>query len=146
MSLICSRTHAMVEQYAAFWKRVIATFIDWILVSMITGFISWIITGEFAGDETFRKINTLFFFQVYGVYSILMESSRLGATVGKLILKIKIVTIENKQLSVPQAFFRYFARLFSFFTAGFGCVMALFTLKRQGLHDQITKTLVINKA
>lgn len=136
----------MVEQYATFWKRVIATFIDWILVSLITGFVSWIITGVFAGDEAFRKINTLFFFQIYGVYSILMESSKSGATVGKMILKIKIVSLENKQLSVPQAFFRYFARLFSFFTAGFGCVMALFTLKRQGLHDQITKTLVINKA
>ncbi len=146
MSLICSSTQAMVEQYAAFWKRVVATFIDWILVSIITGLISWIITGEFAGDEAFRKINTLFFFQVYGVYSILMESSRLGATVGKLALKIKICSVDHNQLSVPQAFFRYFARLFSFFTAGFGCVMALFTLKRQGLHDQMTKTLVINKA
>jgi uncharacterized RDD family membrane protein YckC len=36
------------------------------------------------------------------------------------------------------------ARLLSFFLAGFGCVMMFFTLKRQGLHDQLANTLVVN--
>jgi uncharacterized RDD family membrane protein YckC len=136
----------MTHPYASFWKRVASTFIDWLLIAVFTGLVSLLITGKFAGGESFKQANTLLYFLFYGIYSIAFESSRTGATIGKRIMRIRVCTTRHKSMSVAQAALRYFARLLSFLLAGFGCVMALFTVKRQGLHDQIARTLVVETA
>lgn len=129
--------------YASFWKRVIATLIDWTIFAFFSGLLAYIVTGEASGTEDFHYVNQGIFFLFYFVYSAALESSYKGATLGKQLMRIKVTTIRGKRISFARASIRYFARLLSFFLAGFGCVMVLFTFKRQGLHDQMAKTIVI---
>lgn len=129
--------------YASFWKRVLANLIDWIIFGFLMGLLDWLVTGEAFGNEDFNWVNRGIFFLFYFVYSAALESSYKGGTLGKQILGIKVTTLRGKRISFARASIRYFSKLLSFFLAGFGCVMALFTLKRQGMHDQIAKTLVL---
>jgi uncharacterized RDD family membrane protein YckC len=133
-------------KYASFWKRVLATLIDWTLFAILSGALAYAVTGKPAGNDDFHWVNNGIFFLFYYVYSAALESSYKGGTLGKQLLGIKVTTERGKRISFPRASIRYMSRLLSFFLAGFGCVMVLFTLKRQGLHDQIAKTSVIENA
>lgn len=135
------KNHAMI--YASFWSRVLATLIDWTLFSFLMSGLAYAVTGKAVASDDFHWVNNGIFFLFYYVYSAAMESSPKGGTLGKQWLGIRVTTMEGKRISFPQATLRYFSRLLSFFLAGFGCVMVFFTLKRQGMHDQIANTLVI---
>ncbi|MCB0820285.1 MAG: RDD family protein [Bacteroidetes bacterium] len=131
--------------FASFWKRVIATLIDWTIFSSLSSLLAWMVTGEPNGNDDFHWVNRGIFFLFYFVYCAALESSYKSATIGKQVVGIRVTTLRGKRISFARASIRYFGKLLSFFLAGFGCVMALFTLKRQALHDQIAKTLVLEK-
>jgi uncharacterized RDD family membrane protein YckC len=139
--LLITQFYAM--KFASFWKRLLATFIDWTIFAFLMGLLAWLVTGAAFGGEDFHWVNQGIFFLFYFVYSAALESSYKGATLGKQIMRIRVTNMRGKRISFARASIRYFARLLSFFLAGFGCVMVFFTLKRQGLHDQIAKTLVL---
>lgn len=130
--------------YASFGKRFIATFIDWTIFAFLSGGLSYLVTGTPIGGEAFHLVNNALFVLFYWVYSAALESSPKGGTIGKQMVGIRVTDLEGNRISFPKATIRYMARLLSFFLAGFGCVMMFFTLKRQGLHDQLANTLVVN--
>ena len=133
----------MTHSYASFGKRVAATLIDWLLLSLLTGVISYFACGSFTGTEAFRSTSNTVFFAAYFLYSLAFELSS-GATPGKRLMKIHICTLDHSRMKVPHFILRFFTRWLSFFFAGFGCVMVLFTEKRQGMHDVAARTIVIN--
>ncbi len=68
-----------------------------------------------------------------------------GATIGKIIVKIKVVNYNNfERVDLSSSLIRSFTRIFSemFFYIGF--IFGFFNDGRQTLHDKIGKTLVIN--
>lgn len=68
-----------------------------------------------------------------------------GATVGKIIAKIRVVDYDNfNRVNLLQSALRSFARILGemFFYIGF--VFAYFNDGKQTFHDKISKTLVIN--
>lgn len=86
-------------------------------------------------------------FLAYLLYFVILESGPQQATVGKLILGIKLVHAQTGQrISFGQSLGRFLVKhLFSgwFFCIGF--LMALFTDKKQALHDLAAGTVVIRK-
>jgi uncharacterized RDD family membrane protein YckC len=86
-------------------------------------------------------------FLAYLLYFVKLESGPQQATIGKLILGIKLVDAQTGQrISGGQSLGRFFVKhLFSgwFFSIGF--LMALFTDKKQALHDLAAGTLVVRK-
>ena len=64
-----------------------------------------------------------------------------GATLGKMALKIKVVTADGGRVSYPRAFGRYFAKMLSSFTCLIGFIIAAFdNPQRRALHDYICNT------
>lgn len=130
--------------YASFWKRFIATFIDWTIFAFLSGSLSYFVTGTAVGNDAFHFVNTGLFVLFYWIYSAALESSPKRGTIGKQLMKIQVCGMDGERISFPKASLRYFVRLLSFFLAGFGCIMVFFTIKRQGMHDQVANTLVID--
>lgn len=136
---------------AGFWKRFAAIFIDSFLLTFIAFAIMFII-GFFIGGmlsepEMIAKISNfgmLINVVVVWLYFALQESGEHQATFGKRILGIYVTGKDGSRLSFAQATVRYFSKyLSSILLIGF--IMAAFTKNKQGLHDLIADTLVVNR-
>jgi uncharacterized RDD family membrane protein YckC len=68
-----------------------------------------------------------------------------GATPGKMICKIKVVTSEGDRISYGRATGRFFAELLSGMICYIGYIMVAFDDQKRGLHDHICNTRVIYK-
>jgi uncharacterized RDD family membrane protein YckC len=136
---------------AGFWKRVVAIIIDsFILIFVLFAVmftIGFFIGGSLSNPELMEKINSfglLINVVIVWLYFSLQESSEAQATVGKRIVGIYVITKAGNRLSFAQATIRYFAKyLSSILMIGF--IMAAFTKNKQGLHDLIADTLVVNR-
>jgi uncharacterized RDD family membrane protein YckC len=135
--------------YAGFWKRFAAFFLDQLIVGVGTAGLGFAIgvAGAVAGvDETAIAV----FAQLIGVvagllYYTMMESSEYQATLGKQALGVKVTDLEGHRISFGRATGRYFAKLLNVITLGVGYIMIAFTEKKQGLHDIVAGTLVVNR-
>ncbi len=120
--------------YAGFWKRALAIFIDQVILVVI------LFVPVLGGIILPKAIVSL----VFLFYFILMESSPLQATVGKLMLGIKVVDGDGKKISFFRAFFRTISKILSS-VLFIGYIIAAFTQKKQALHDLLSGCLVINQ-
>lgn len=77
------------------------------------------------------------------LYFSAMESSKLQASCGMLILRIKITDEAGNRLTFLRAAGRELATLISTLTCGIGYLMIAFTKKKQALHDMIAETVVV---
>jgi uncharacterized RDD family membrane protein YckC len=152
--------------YAGFWKRLAALLIDGlvfipvgILLSLLLVNRTWSLLGNNAADfqnqayidYVFSSLSrqtlfcNLFSAVISWFYFSIMESSSKQATLGKLAVGIKVTDLCGDRLSFARATGRYFAKIINSFTLCIGYLMAAFTQRKQGLHDMIAGTLVINK-
>jgi uncharacterized RDD family membrane protein YckC len=82
---------------------------------------------------------------VMGVlYFAVCESSAWQGTLGKLALGIRVTDLQGERISFPRALGRYFAKILSAIILGIGFLMVAWTQRKQGLHDMICDTLVLN--
>lgn len=123
--------------YASFWARIGAYVIDYI-VFVVISFAAGAALGEGAG--------LLAMFVAVFLYDVLMVSSSLQGTVGKLALGIKVTDLAGERISFARSVGRFFAEWISALTLCIGYVMAAFTEQRQTLHDKIAGTLVVRKS
>ena len=79
------------------------------------------------------------------VYFAWMESSKLQATVGKMLLGIKVVDAQGKRMTFWHAFGRNAAKIISGIIFNIGYFMAGATRKKQALHDQLANAYVVDK-
>jgi len=137
--------------YAGFWRRLAAFIIDWFLCSIVVGVIPGILLGLKLRQSGWKVdlpiFLTLAIFQVIilWLYWAAMESSSKQATVGKKALGIVVTDLEGNRISFGRATGRYWARFISFFILFIGILMIGFTAKKQGLHDILSKCLVVIK-
>lgn len=124
-------------QYAGFWIRVGAYFIDAIILG-IAGFVFGMIVGALV-SETIGTILNL----VVGVcYFAVMESSPYQATPGKMAVGIKVGDYNGEQISFANAIGRYFAKFISFIVLCIGFMMVGWDERKQGIHDKLAYTFV----
>ena len=136
---------------AGFWKRAVAIFIDSIVLAMVM-FVIMFTIGFFVGGmmsdpESVAKVSNfgmLINVVVVWLYFAMQESGEEQATIGKRVLGIYVTDKEGKRLSFPQATIRYFSKYLSTVLM-IGFIMAAFTKNKQGLHDLIADTLVVNR-
>ena len=77
------------------------------------------------------------------LYFAMLESSVRGATVGKTIMGLRVLTDRGERLTFLQATGRFFSKFVSSMAFGIGFIMIAFTDRKRGLHDMIAGTLVI---
>jgi uncharacterized RDD family membrane protein YckC len=126
---------AAVANYAGFWQRFVAVFIDAIIISAATGTAVVVTFGH----------GLAFGFLAPWLYEAFMTSSEWQATVGKRVMSIVVTDLEGGRISLARATGRHFAKYLSAFLLGIGFVMAAFTSKKQALHDIIAETIVIKR-
>ena len=139
--------------YGGFWIRVVAYLIDGILLNIVFGIIGAIVgvsmipvdptnTDPMAGMEHMGRFQ-LVALVVTWLYFALMESSPRGATVGKMVLGLRVVDEQGNRISFARATGRFFAKFVSTIILMIGYLMVAFTERKRGLHDMIAGTLVI---
>jgi serine/threonine protein kinase len=138
--------------YAGFWLRILAGIIDVILIN-VAGFIFGLVLGTLilAADGNIEDSSTELVINIIGfifglLYFSLMESSSMGATLGKRAVGIKVIDLQGNSISLGKAMGRHLGRILSMLLVMIGFLMVGFTRHKQGLHDMMAGTLVIKKA
>ena len=131
--------------YGGFWIRVLAYLIDGILLTIVYGIVARLLGIDiFESDwRHYDPLGNLLSLVIGWLYFALLESSERGATVGKMVMGLRVVTSDGQRLSFMNATGRYFAKILSAIILCIGFIMVAFTDKKRGLHDIIAGTLVI---
>ena len=140
--------------YAGFWIRFLAVFIDGILLGIVNFALqavtsTRIITGADVGNLGLLLSTMGFNFMISITLNMLYESFFLvqyGATPGKMIFKLKVITADGGKLTWGRAIGRFFAKFLSGITLLIGYIMAAFDSEKRALHDYIAGTRVIRTA
>ena len=125
--------------FAGFWKRLAAALIDFGVLTVVLAGVDSGIGAWFAGLGMWSGLVPVW------LYYALMESSALQGTLGKLALGIAVTDTAGRPVSFGRATARHFAKFLSAIPLGLGYLMVAFTAKKQGLHDLIAGTLVVNR-
>lgn len=160
-------TAAALEDYAGFWKRVAAYVLDAIVLYIPQMLIEKAFGGDAAkavlqqatldavGNPDAMMAANMHYYStmwpamllilVLGVlYFAVCESSAWQGTLGKLALGIRVTDLQGRRISFSRALGRYFAKILSAIILGIGFLMVAWTQRKQGLHDMICDTLVLN--
>lgn len=142
--------------YAGFANRLAAYLIDGIIIYIVSFIIGLVLSllelmqlSNFSGiveSGMFGIGSNIFSIITTWLYFAIMESSSKQATLGKMALGIKVTDLEGNRISFGRATGRYFAKILSCMTLFIGYFMALFTEKKQALHDILAGTLVIKES
>jgi uncharacterized RDD family membrane protein YckC len=158
---------AQAPGYAGFWKRVIAYVIDAIVLYIPNVLIDRALGGARAqaaleqtlGNAVGDLPQMLVAYQHYyammwpgmllgallaWLYFAACESSPWQATLGKLALGIHVTDLHGRRISFPRAVGRYGAKIISFMIVFIGVLMVAWMPRKQGLHDLMAGTLVLN--
>jgi uncharacterized RDD family membrane protein YckC len=154
------------ENYAGFWKRLVAIIIDGLILGVAQVFIFVPILGALgfglfesgadysnpeeavgmmAGVMAAMGAAYILSYILQVLYFTFMESSKFQASLGKMALGIIVTDMNGGKLDFSKALVRNLCRLLSNFTMLIGYIIAAFTAKKQALHDIIAGTLVVNK-
>ncbi len=138
--------------YAGFFPRLAAFLLDSVLVSAalsVFKFIVWIIKLSVGDAVIFKPI--LFTYNVFDILFYLLTVAYFvlmtyfcGATLGKFLMKIKVVDVEGQKLTFMSVLIREtVGRYLSALIVYVGYIIAGLDTRKQGLHDKVADTLVI---
>ena len=121
--------------YGGFWIRVLAWFIDIVIVGLIFPL-------SFGLGLGLHGVGFGLGFLGGWLYEALLTSSSLQATLGKMIMGLRVTDLQGLRIDFGRATIRHFAKYLSTAILGIGYLMVAFTERKQGLHDLIAGTLV----
>lgn len=138
--------------YAGFWRRLAAYLVDSFIVAIPTILLIESI-GLTAPDpaamlEAPLEELAVLLAAVYLAqwpYFAGFEASSWQATPGKRLVRVKVTDVHGHRLGFAHATGRYFAKLISEALLAIGYLMIAFTAKKQGLHDLIAQSLVLER-
>ncbi|MBI2019820.1 RDD family protein [Candidatus Daviesbacteria bacterium] len=116
------------KNYAGFWRRFAAWFID--------GLIFWVISA------ISRNNFPLLVYVLMLAYATWMLGAY-GATIGKMVMKIKVTKENGSKLTYSNALVRELSKLLSGIVFGLGYLWMIWDSKKQTWHDKIAKTVVV---
>ncbi len=141
-------------RYAGFWIRFVAKFVDGLILGIpLVIVMVVVIMGAAAGSggnnpEAWVNVVTMLAQLGFYAVSILYNAffvGKFGATPGKMICKIRVVTGTGETVSYGRATGRAFAELLSGLICNIGYLIAAFDSEKRSLHDHICNTRVVMK-
>jgi len=140
---------AATGDYAGFWRRFAAVFLDSIILMVVLIpllVIAAVVGGSMnaeSGGGLFLLV-WLLLMMISAAYFILMEAGERGATFGKRALKIRVVDLNGERISVGRSVGRFVGHFLSGVIPFYiGYLMQVFTERRQALHDMVSGTVVV---
>ncbi len=141
-------------RYAGFFIRLLAFFLDGLILGLAGTVILVAAAMAFAAQLRIQSpehvniklvalfdLGLMFMLILYVVFFL----GRFGATPGKMICGLKVVTTDGSRLSYRRALARYFAQILSGMTLCIGYLMIFFDRERRAMHDHLCGTRVIRK-
>ena len=141
--------------FAGFWIRFAAKFIDGLIFSVILGvpilvmMIPMLRSASQGGPPPAMTILLQVGIQLGSIIVAVTYNTfflgKFGATPGKMAVGIKVVTAEGMPISYARAFGRAWADQLSSLICSIGYIIAAFDSEKRGLHDHICSTRVVYK-
>jgi uncharacterized RDD family membrane protein YckC len=136
--------------YARVLARFCAVFLDGILIDIVVlapmiilyGFAALTPAGRQQVPAGLNVLFTVLQYLIPALYEIIMIAV-FGATLGKMALKLKVVTADGGPIGFGRSTGRHFAKILSAFILGIGYLMAIWDPEKRALHDRICHTRVI---
>ncbi len=134
--------YSLTEDYAGHLQRIGAFAIDVAILTAATGAIA--LAVEYTGalsDPASLPLMSAFQLLMPWFYYAAMESSPKGATIGKMILGIRVADDQGHPPAFGRAALRALPKCLPILWPGY--LAAAFTWRRQAFHDLIARTLVV---
>jgi uncharacterized RDD family membrane protein YckC len=120
---------------ASFWKRLVAYIFDNLLLVIFTALLARI----FGLPDV---IEYWLYFVLYYAYNIFCDNYH-QATLGKMIMKLRVVGIDDQKPSLKNSIYRNFGKIISALPFFYGFLRILAPHIRQTVHDEWGKCVVI---
>lgn len=149
----------ILQNLASRWKRLIAYLIDiQIVIIIVFGFYYLFLGmdeafhGYFERDDPFARIkfialrNQIRFlsFLIWILLCLFFEASNYQGSFGKQLMGIIVIDEQGERISLTKSIVRNLSKILSYVVFTLGFLWILFDKKRQGWHDKISKTYVVN--
>lgn len=140
--------------YAGFFIRLAAFLIDMLLVNVVLCVIKvpvWFLELSIGDSILFKNI--LFEYNAFDILYYVLTATYFvlstyccGATLGKYLMKIKVVSVDGEKLSFLTVLIREtIGRYLSAIIVYIGYIVAGLDNRKQGIHDRISDTYVVYK-
>jgi uncharacterized RDD family membrane protein YckC len=136
--------------YASVGRRFLAILVDGLILGILVFAPIMVIlltasmkSGDVNGTPAWMTILTILEYLLPAAYEIFFIG-KYGATPGKMLMKIKVVSPDGGPISYGRSTGRYFAKMLSGIILYIGYLMAFWDEEKRALHDRICKTRVIN--
>jgi uncharacterized RDD family membrane protein YckC len=116
---------------AGFWRRLLATLLDAVVVSLTLGLL----------HRVWPNFGGVFPFWL-AIYCISLWATK-GATIGGIICGLKVVRLDDRPVSWSVAAVRGLSAFLSLAIAGLGFIWVAFDDDKQSWHDKIAGTTIV---
>ncbi|MBV9259721.1 MAG: RDD family protein [Ktedonobacteraceae bacterium] len=125
-------------QYVGVGRRFVALLLDGVLLGVVNGILFLLLRSvPFVADVVVSVISV--------VYIFAMEATR-GATIGKMMLGLRVVKIDGSPIGWPESIIRNLLRVVDGFAAYLvGAILIWTSPQRQRLGDRVAKTVVVRQ-
>jgi uncharacterized RDD family membrane protein YckC len=153
---------APASPYGGFWIRLVAYFIDRIILGIVAAPLFFIMVlpaiirishqaeqNQEPSPEMVMSIvaacSVYVIIAIVGqwLYEALLTSSTWQGTIGKRVLRLKVTDEAGNPIGFGRATGRFFGKLLSGAIMDIGFIMIAFTDRKRGLHDMLAGTLVM---
>ena len=143
--------------YGGFWRRFAALLLDGLILAVFTvplrmALMMFLPSNNVANMNPALVMATLGAIGIGVLLSMALSClyqgyflSQKGATLGKMLMGLKVVTFDGGPITVSRAIGRYFASMLSSMILCIGYIMVAFDDQKRALHDHICGTRVIRE-
>jgi uncharacterized RDD family membrane protein YckC len=129
--------------YAGLGKRTIAKLIDLTIVFIPLLILETVLFKFNRSNNDFNTYRIFIVVVTWIFYNSVFETSVYQATIGKMLVKMKVIDLYGKRMSVLRSFFRCIATIISILPVGLGIWYITTDPKKRAWHDLIAGTYVI---
>lgn len=134
-------------ELASIGKRAVAFLVDELLLTLLFIAVLWESLSGVSTAEEMLMVTNAYVFEYMGI-KVLYQTffvALYGATLGKMAMKIRVVSMHDGEIpSWGASFNRAVFRILSEMLFYLGFIWAAFDPGRQGWHDRTAATLVVN--
>lgn len=135
---------------AGFWIRFVAILVDGLCLWVVGFVVRFVAVRFFAGilgrrwgGEIVVMAVLIFILMLPGALYYILFHWKWGQTLGKMALRLRVVTVDGFPISLGTSVLRYFGYLLSALILLIGYIMVGFRQDKRALHDLLAKTRVV---